>query len=199
MIHHFIRSVINAAGLSFPDHCVPELLFWTCVFSFPLHHCAVTWRIRSLLDNCFFLRSCVLEFRIKAKMIHFWWFRCVFLNLLKCVESHIHRRVSSRCWLYWISLEKGTCFLFMLSTPEFMISFILSQSGRNLVRTVTSRSWNNFTQLLSVHVKIYLLSNTLLSFLHLFNISIFFLHWFFKTISANSRRFSVFLLHFNSI
>ena len=66
-----IRSMVNTIGLSLPDHCVPEDFFRTHVFGSPFEYCPVVGRSWSLLDYFFLFRSCVLEFSIQAKMIHF--------------------------------------------------------------------------------------------------------------------------------
>ena len=97
-----IRSMVNTVGLSFPDHCIPEDFFRTHVFGSPFECCLVVGRGWSLLDYFFLFRSCVLEFSIQAKMVHFWGLFLKLLNCFECVQSHIHWVVRSRGWLDWV-------------------------------------------------------------------------------------------------
>ena len=67
------------------------------------------------------------------------------------------------------------------------------------MRTVISSARNNLTKSLSVLIEIYLFPYWYLLLFHFVLLRLYFLEWFLETISANSRTFSILLLHLNSI
>ena len=191
--------MVDAAWWALIDNCFPHCLLWAYVFSFPIECGSVAWGVRSLLDNFFLLWSGVLKLCIKAKMLNFAGFFVIFLDFVEGVKSHIQRIMSPWSWLEWISLQGSLSLFAVLWWPEFMISLIQCQLWRYWMRVMHSRSRCNITEPFCVHVEVNFFTGTLLLFFQFIKVGLFLLEWFFNTISTNSWRFSVLLLHLDTI
>lgn len=149
-----IRSVIDLGRRTFPDHFSPFFLSRTYTLSFPFYFCFISWRSWPYLFYLLFVWSNIRKSCITTKTIFYlFWFFILSLESFKRTIRTINWSIRGRRWQFRFSFVYYFIKFIMFFRPIFVISNTLLYMLNFIVRAVETRTWNFFTQKMSIFME----------------------------------------------
>ena len=130
----------TAESTTFPNWCIPRLKSRTLIFVWPFQHCFVMCWGGSYLLYFSFIWTLILKSSRSTKSWNFWSSFGGNTDFIKCIKGNIHRTITARVRLCWVSFGKDFILLFMLLNPVFPISFICPNFHDLIMWIIITRS-----------------------------------------------------------